>query len=204
MYVPRFNVMPDDQVSDFVAAIGSADVVTVGADGVPVATLLPVLWDGDRLDCHIARANPQWRQITNGQQALAIVHGAQAYISPSFYATKAEHGLVVPTWNYSSVHLTGPITVHDDPEWTLDMVARLSDFHEQRREQPWAVSDAPETYIAQQLKAIVGLSIQVERVEAKAKLSQNRSDEDQAGVVRGLNDGSPEEHAVATAMTTSS
>ncbi|GAA3528294.1 FMN-binding negative transcriptional regulator [Aeromicrobium panaciterrae] len=188
MYIPHFNVMADADVHDFVAAMGSAEIVTVGADGVPLATLLPILWsdDGGTVIAHMARANPHWRAIAPGQPCLAIVAGPQAYISPSWYAAKAEHGRVVPTWNYSSVHLTGTATVHDDPAWVRDAVTRLTDRHEQRRDEPWAVTDAPETYVGKNLKAIVGIELTVTTVEAKAKLSQNRSAEDQAGVAAGL------------------
>jgi transcriptional regulator len=188
VYIPHFNVMAEPDVHAFVAAMGSAEIVTVGADGVPLATLLPILWseDGATVIAHIARANPHWKSIEPDQPCLAIVAGPQAYISPSWYAAKAEHGRVVPTWNYSSVQLTGTITVHDDPEWVRDAVTRLTDRHEQRRAQPWAVTDAPETYVDKNLKAIVGLEMRVTKVEAKAKLSQNRSDADQAGVVAGL------------------
>jgi transcriptional regulator len=188
-------------VRAFVEAIGSAEIVTVGADGIPLATLLPILWSADTrtVIAHMARANPHWREIGDDSPCLAIVAGPQAYISPSWYAAKAEHGRVVPTWNYSAVHLTGTVRVHDDPDWVRDAVTRLTDRHEQPREQPWAVTDAPPTYVDKNLKAIVGLEIAVERVEAKAKLSQNRSDDDRAGVVAGLRaeGGNP---AVADAM----
>jgi transcriptional regulator len=188
-------------VRAFVEAIGSAEIVTVGADGIPLATLLPILWSADTrtVIAHMARANPHWREIGDDSPCLAIVAGPQAYISPSWYAAKAEHGRVVPTWNYSAVHLTGTVRVHDDPDWVRDAVTRLTDRHEQPREQPWAVTDAPPTYVDKNLKAIVGLEIAVERVEAKAKLSQNRSDADRAGVVAGLRaeGGNP---AVADAM----
>ncbi|KAA1400100.1 FMN-binding negative transcriptional regulator [Aeromicrobium ginsengisoli] len=202
MYVPHFNAMDDpNDIRAFVESIGSAELVTVGADGTPVATLLPILWspDGGTVVAHMARANGHWRQITEGSRCLAIIAGPQAYISPSWYAAKAEHGRVVPTWNYSAVHLTGTVRVHDDPEWVRDAVTRLTDRHEQRRAQPWAVTDAPEPYVDKNLKAIVGLELAVERVEAKAKLSQNRSDADRAGVVAGLRaeGGDP---AVADAM----
>jgi transcriptional regulator len=191
---------PDD-IRAFVGAVGSAEIVTVGADGTPLATLLPLLWSADTrtIIAHMARANPHWREIRGESPCLAIVGGPQAYISPSWYATKAEHGRVVPTWNYSAVHLTGTVRVHDDPEWVRDAVTRLTDHHEQRREQPWAVADAPTTFVDKNLKAIVGLEMSVQRVEAKAKLSQNRSAEDRAGVVAGLRaeGGDP---AVADAM----
>ena len=202
MYIPRFNVMDDPaEIRAFVESIGSAEVVTVGGDGTPVATLLPILWsaDGGTVIAHFARANPHWRQIEDGSRFLAIIAGPQAYISPSWYAEKAEHGRVVPTWNYSAVLLRGTVRVHDDPAWVREAVTSLTDHHEQPREQPWAVTDAPETYVEKNLKAIVGLEMLVERVEAKAKLSQNRSDADRAGVVAGLRaeGGNP---AVADAM----
>ena len=186
LYVPRFNVMDAGDVRPFVAAVATAQLVTVGADGLPDATFLPVLWEGDRLVGHLARANAHWRRVVDGSPALAIVTGPDTYVSPSWYATKAEHGKVVPTWNYSVVHLRGSIVVHDDPSWVRDLVTRLTDHHEQPREQPWAVTDAPEDYVAKNLRPIVGVELVVAGVEAKAKLSQNRSVEDRAGVARGL------------------
>lgn len=202
MYIPHFNTMDDpDDIRMFVESVGSAELVTVGPDGTPLATLLPILWsaDGGTVIAHMARANAHWREISDGTRCLAIVGGPQAYISPSWYAAKAEHGRVVPTWNYSAVHLTGTVRVHDDPAWVREAVTSLTDHHEGRRERPWAVTDAPETYVDKNLKAIVGLELTVERVEAKAKLSQNRSDADRAGVVAGLRaeGGDP---AVADAM----
>lgn len=197
-YVPRFNAMPDDEVRDFVATVGTAQLVTVAADGTPDATFLPVLWRGDRLVGHLARANPHWRAIGDGSPGLVVVQGPDAYVSPSFYASKREHGRVVPTWNYSAVHLRGPVRVVDDTAWLRELVGQLTDHHETGREEPWAVEDAPESYVAKQLKAIVGVEMVVESVEAKEKLSQNRSDEDRAGVVAGLT-GTPGE-AVADAM----
>ena len=186
LYVPRFNVMAPDDVRPFVDAVATAQLVTVGDDGLPDATFLPVLWEGDRLVGHLARANGHWRRIVTDSPALAIVTGPDTYVSPSWYATKAEHGKVVPTWNYSVVHLRGRIRVHDDPDWVRALVTRLTDRHEQPREEPWHVTDAPEDYVAKNLRPIVGVELDVERVEAKAKLSQNRSDEDRAGVAKGL------------------
>ena len=186
LYVPRFNAMDADDVRPFVAAVATAQLVTVGADGAPDATFLPVLWEGDRLVGHVARANAHWRRMVEDSPALAVVTGPDTYVSPGWYATKAEHGRVVPTWNYSVVHLRGRLRVHDDPDWVRDLVTRLTDCHEQSREEPWQVTDAPEVYVAKNLRPIVGVEILVERVEAKAKLSQNRSDEDRAGVAAGL------------------
>ena len=186
LYVPRFNVMDADDVRPFVEAVATAQLVTVGDDGVPDATFLPVLWEGDRLVGHLARANAHWRRIVDGSPALAIVTGRDTYVSPSWYAAKAEHGKVVPTWNYSVVHLRGRIVVHDDPAWVRALVTRLTDRHESSRDEPWAVTDAPSDYIEKNLRPIVGVELVVESVEAKAKLSQNRSDEDRTGVARGL------------------
>jgi transcriptional regulator len=186
LYVPRFNQMAPDDVRPFVGAVAAAQLVTVGDDGVPDATFLPVLWEGDRLVGHLARANAHWRRIVADSPALAIVTGPDTYVSPSWYATKAEHGKVVPTWNYSVVHLRGRIVVHDDPDWVRALVTRLTERHEQHREEPWAVTDAPADYVTKNLRPIVGVELVVESVEAKAKLSQNRSDEDRAGVAAGL------------------
>ncbi|WP_165354232.1 FMN-binding negative transcriptional regulator [Nocardioides glacieisoli] len=186
LYTPRFNVMEAEDVRPFVEAVATAQLVTVGEDGVPDATFLPVLWEGDRLVGHLARANAHWRRIVDDSPALAIVTGPDAYVSPSWYAAKAEHGKVVPTWNYSVVHLRGSVVVHDDAEWVHALVTRLTDRHESPRDEPWAVSDAPDDYIEKNLRPIVGVEVVISSVEAKAKLSQNRSDSDRAGVASGL------------------
>jgi transcriptional regulator len=207
MYIPRhFGLEDRAQISEFVARAGAADLVTF--DGAELtATLLPVLWDQDgtgtgtgngngngngngagngRLLGHIALANPQWKTAQPGVPALAIVHGPQAYISPSWYASKREHGRVVPTWNYVTVQFTGPVTFHRDPEWLRALVTRLTAKFEDQREQPWRPSDAPPAYIDGQLRGIVGVELTVTRVEAAAKLSQNRGPADRAGAIEGL------------------
>lgn len=195
MYVPRHFGMRD--VEGFLAAHPAAQLVTTSSDGYPAATFLPYVRDGERLLMHMARANEHWTHIAPGSPGLAVVLGPQAYVSPSAYASKARHGRVVPTWNYSAVHLLGRVTVHDDPAWVGDLVARLTDLHESSRPQPWAVTDAPERYVAGQLKAVVGVELVVERVEAKDKLSQNRDEEDRAGVLAALSVEAPD---VAAAM----
>jgi transcriptional regulator len=197
VYLPRHFCVTDlAAIAAFVDAAGAADLVTF--DGArPVATLLPVIWEPGfaepgahagfgRLLGHLALANPQWQSAQPGAMALAIVHGPQAYVSPSWYESKARHGRVVPTWNYQAVHLTGPLTVHRDPEWLRALVSRLTRRHETGKPRPWAVTDAPPEYVNGQLKAIVGVELTVTAVEAKDKLSQNRSRPDQAGVVAGL------------------
>ena len=190
MYVPHFNRIDDlGAAREFVRQAAVGLLITAGADGVPDATLLPILWDcgdtGDRVVAHFARANEHWKRIADGAAGLIVVSGPEAYVTPSWYAAKAEHGKVVPTWNYSAVQLRGPVTVHDDPEWLRDAVTRLTARHEGARSHPWAVTDAPEKYVAGQLRAIVGVELQVEQVDAKAKWSQNRSEADRAGVVAG-------------------
>lgn len=187
VYVPVFNALDDeDEVRALVTAAGTAELVTVGPDGYPLATRLPVVWTGDRVVAHMARANPQWRSIGDDAPALAVVTGPQAYVSPSWYASKAEHGRVVPTWNYSAVHLTGRASVRTDEAWLREAVTLLTDRHEEHRVDRWRVSDAPADFVTRQLRAVVGVEMRVERVEAKAKLSQNRAAADHAGVVAGL------------------
>ena len=192
LYVPRFNAVDHDEALRLVATVATAQLVTVAQDGTPDATFMPVLMRDGELIGHVARANPHWKRIVDGSPALAVVTGPDAYVSPSLYATKAEHGRVVPTWNYSAVHLRGAVHVHDDPDWLRDVVTALTDHFEATRDRPWAVTDAPERYVAGQLRAIVGVSLDVESVEGKAKLSQNRSAEDVAGVIAGLK-GTPGE-----------
>jgi transcriptional regulator len=199
VYVPRFNALDDlDEIRALVSAAGSCQLVTSGEDGYPLATLLPVVWEeaAGRLVLHMARANAHWKAIPPGTPGLAVVTGPEAYVSPAWYASKAEHGRVVPTWNYAAVHFTGRVTVHQDVEWVRDAVTLLTGVHEGRRSeqgrQAWSVEDAPTAYVAKQLKVIVGIELEVERVEAKAKYSQNRSDADRTGVVAGLRDEHPD------------
>lgn len=189
MYTPRFNAMNDEsELRALVAAARTGWLVTSGADGLPEATLLPVVWRESTVVAHMARANRHWRHVADGQPVLVIVTGPDAYVSPSWYAQKAVDGRVVPTWNYSAVHLTGSLTLHYDAEWLRSAVSELTEVHEQGREHPWAVSDAPAEYVDEHLTGIVGIEITVTGVQGKAKLSQNRSEADRRGVVAGLAD----------------
>jgi transcriptional regulator len=150
---------------------------------------------------HLALANDQWRTAQPGAQALVIVHGPQAYISPSWYESTARHGRSVPTWNYDAVHLTGTLTVHRDAGWLREMVTRLTRRYEDSRPRPWSVSDAPPEYIDGQLRGIVGVEVRVTSVEAKRKFSQNRSAADQAGAIAGLRgEAGPGPAAIADQM----
>ncbi|RRV09007.1 FMN-binding negative transcriptional regulator [Pseudomonas sp. v388] len=135
---------------------------------------------------HLAKANPQWQDLATGCEALVVFAGSDAYISPSFYPSKAEHEKVVPTWNYLAVHAYGRAEVFTDAQRLRQLVSELTDKHESRRSQPWSVDDAPADYIAKMLGAIVGFALPIERLEGKRKLGQNRSAEDYAGVRSGL------------------
>ena len=189
MYVPSHFAADPETVHDLLLHQGASDLVTSTAEGL-VATLLPFVYDSSvgehgALLGHVARNNDQWRLRSLGE-ALVIVRGTDAYVSPSWYATKAEHGRVVPTWNYVTAHVYGDLVVHDDPAWVEALVRRLTDHHEAREPRPWSVDDAPAAYVAGQLRAIVGVEVVVSRIEAKVKMSQNRSAADMDGVVAGL------------------
>lgn len=189
MYVPAHFAMNEAAVQRMLAAPGAADLVTATPSGLQ-ATLLPFVYDPDvgehgALLGHLARSNDQWRAEVLGE-ALVILRGPDAYVSPGWYPSKAEHGRVVPTWNYVTVHVHGRLVLHDDPQWVDALVRRLTDQHEAERSAPWSVDDAPSAYVAGQLRAIVGVELVITRVEAKAKLSQNRPAADIDGVVAGL------------------
>ncbi|MGY2234943.1 FMN-binding negative transcriptional regulator [Pseudomonas gingeri] len=167
-----------------------ATLVTHGKLGLQ-ASHVPLLLDPGQgpngtLYGHLARANPQWRELAEGGEILVIFAGADAYVSPSFYPAKAEHGKVVPTWNYVAVHAYGEAEVFDDAERLRNLVGALTDRHEAGRDQSWKVDDAPAPYIDSMLKAIVGFALPIQRLEGKRKLSQNRSAADIAGVQQGL------------------
>ena len=189
MYTPDHFAASPAAVQNLLTEPSAANLVTMTTKGM-VATLLPFVYDPTighhgALRAHLARNNPQWSEAPLGE-SLAIVQGHDAYISPSWYASKAEHGRVVPTWNYTTAHVYGQLVVHDDPAWLGSHLRELTSLNEARAEQPWTVEDAPERYIAGQLRAIVGLELVITRIDAKTKLSQNRPAMDVAGVIAGL------------------
>jgi transcriptional regulator len=197
MYIPRKFALSDDETQAALAQAGFAHLVTHDSAGLMV-TPLPLLYDGSphSLVGHVARPNPHWRAA--GGESVAIFAGPQAYISPNFYATKAETGKVVPTWNYEVLSVYGRLVAHDDPDWVLDLVTALTNHHERNNTQPWQVTDAPETYTRAQLNAIVGVELVISRVEGKAKMSQNQPERNRTGVVAGLGESSaPNDHIVA-------
>lgn len=166
--------------------------ITQGADGFPVADEIPFLLDTPpnslgMLLGHVARANPLWRTHPQGVDVLVVFKGPQAYVSPSWYATKAEHGKVVPTWNYAVVQARGTLRVVDqDPVWLRQLLEQLTAEHETRLPHPWAVGDAPEPYVSQLLQAVVGLEITLTQWSGKWKVSQNQPLANRMGVVTGL------------------
>jgi transcriptional regulator len=190
MYIPAHFAAGPGAIHHLLTRPAAANLVTMTPRGL-LATLLPFIYEpsiGEHgaLHGHLARNNTQWSEPALGE-SLVIIQGADAYISPSWYASKAEHGRVVPTWNYSTAHVYGKLLIHDDPAWLGSHVRRLTEFHEARSEHPWTVDDAPGRYISGQLRAIVGIELLITRIETKTKLSQNRPDTDVDGVVAGLN-----------------
>ena len=138
------------------------------------------------LRLHVARANPQLAELASGRECLVAFHGAQAYITPSWYATKAETHKVVPTWNFVAVHVWGTPVIQDDPAWLRAQLEALTDSQERARAQPWRVDEAPADFIAAQMRAIIGVEIPIARIEGKWKVSQNRNAADREGVAEGL------------------
>jgi transcriptional regulator len=207
MYRPAaFDVTDEHVLLAAIEAAGPAHLVTVHVDpdgGRSIqSSVVPLLLDrgSNSLVGHLARPNPQWRDIDGSVEALAIFAGSDAYVSPSFYPTKLETGRVVPTWNYEVLHAAGQLVVHDDLEWVTDLVTRLTEHHEAPRAQPWSVDDTPDGYIQSMARGIVGIELRITRLEGKHKLSQNRNRADIDGVVAGLADGSANERAIAEAM----
>ncbi|MCE3291636.1 MAG: protease synthase and sporulation protein 2 [Arthrobacter sp.] len=189
MYTPAHFAASPDAINDLLARPAAVHLVTATEQGI-LATMLPLIYEpsiGEHgaLHGHLARNNPQWSAPGLGE-SLVILQGADAYVSPSWYASKADHGRVVPTWNYSTAHVYGELVVHEDAAWLGNHVRRLTDVHEAGSDRPWSVDDAPERFISGQLRAIVGVELIISRIEGKTKLSQNRTDADISGVVAGL------------------
>ncbi len=165
-------------------------LISSGEDG-PLANPVPFLLDAAAapkgvVRAHLARANRQWQALAAGEPALAVFQGVDTYVTPSWYETKKETGKVVPTWNYAIVQVRGPVRVIEDREWLRRQITALTAQHEEGRTQPWAVTDAPEDFVAAQLKGIVGIEMTIESIEGKWKVSQNRPAPDRIGVAEGL------------------
>ena len=202
MYTPEaFQTKDPDEIGQILRGAPLGVLVTHGESGL-FASHLPFLFDtaSGLLAGHLAHANPHRAMAADGE-ALVIFQGANAYVSPNWYPSKAEHGRVVPTWNYEAVHVYGRLVWRDDPDWLLSLLRALTDRFEAMQPVPWSVDDAPLGHIERQLAAVVGVEMQISRVEAKRKLSQNRSIADRQGVVAGLAASAlPGDRAVAATM----
>ncbi len=210
MYNPPGHRVDDpDDAFDMIEQAGFGHLVSFGMHGFN-ATALPLLVDRSGgtqglLRGHVARANPQWKRI-DGSDVFVLFSLADGYVSPGWYPSKAEHAKVVPTWNYEVVHVHGTAQIHDDIEWVRQLVTDLTDRHEAatsaRVGQPaWAVTDAPDSFVDQKLRAIVGVEVEISLIQAKRKISKDRSSEDQLGVANGLaSSPRPTDQALAEAM----
>jgi len=191
MYLPElFHVTDRDKLHALMQGRPFATLVSAGPSGL-LGTHLPTVLKPDdcalgSIECHVARANAHWKDFADGVEALMIFHGAEAYIRPSWYPSKAKHGKVVPTWNYATVHAYGRARTIEDRAWLARHVSELTDQQERGEHAPWATSDAPPDFIATMLKGIVGIRFEIARLEGKWKMSQNRDVQDRAGVVSGL------------------
>lgn len=202
MYVPKQFEMGDEALRQLLMQHGAGELITYSERVGISATLIPFVYEPcsegyGSLHGHLARTNDQWRDPPTGN-ALVLLRGPDAYVTPTWYATKREHGRVVPTWNYVTAHIYGRLIVRDDVEYVRGVVESLTSKHEGGRDPGWAVTDAPPQYIEGQLRAIVGVELQISRIEAKAKLSQNRSAADVQGVITGL--AADGENAMSLAM----
>jgi transcriptional regulator len=191
MYVPRWSEMSDDDAFAAIAHIGAAHlVISTASDGFE-SVFVPLVVDRDRrrLRGHVARANGWWRQVAQPRPVLAIFGGPDAYVSPSWYPSKGVDGRVVPTWNYLHVHVHGSVAAIDDDGFVAGVVEALTRQHETPRHEPWHVSDAPDEYLATMRAAIVGIEISIDRIQGKAKFSQNKPAADIEGARQRLAEG---------------
>lgn len=198
---PQFRVEDRSEIHQMMRATRLCNLVTSGPGGLH-ATALPLLLE-DRegefgtLYGHLSRANPQWKMDVQGD-ALAIFMGPSAYVTPAWYGAKQETGKVVPTWNYTAVHAYGVVEFFTEREAMLQLVSQLTERHEADRENPWAVRDAPEDFVEAKLKGIVGLRLEITRLEGKVKASQDKSDSDRQRIAEGLREsGDAENQALA-------
>jgi transcriptional regulator len=185
MYIPKhFEETRPEVLHQLIRQHPLGALVVPTARGLEV-NHIPFLIEGDHLRAHVARANSLWHQAPTGA-AVAIFQGPGRYITPSWYAAKAETGKVVPTWNYVVVHAHGPVRFVDDRAWLRPHVEKMVATHEDARPAPWKLSDAPADYVDKMLAGIVGIELAVERLEGKWKLGQNRNEPDRQGVLAGL------------------
>lgn len=191
MYVPsHFEITDPAALQDFMRVHPLATLVVADASGL-TADHIPLLLTGNdtsgwKLTGHVARANPLWEKARGDVDCLAIFHGPQHYISPNWYATKQEHGKVVPTWNYEVVHVQGRLRAIDDAGWLRELLQQLTKTHEADQPRPWQVEDAPEEYLQRMLQAVVGIEIEICKLIGKAKVSQNQPDSNRMSIAAAL------------------
>jgi transcriptional regulator len=193
MFIPRsFREQRTEVLHELLRTHPLGLLISQGATGLQFSPLPFLLYadEGEQgvLRAHLARANPHWKEFEQQAQCWLIFQAENGYVSPSWYPSKAETGRAVPTWNYRMVEVRGTVSIQEDPAWLRRQLADLTDYHEGIRLQPWALADAPDDYLASQLRAIVGLEIAIEQLEGKWKMSQNKSAADQLGVIQGLRD----------------
>ncbi|MCX7341650.1 MAG: FMN-binding negative transcriptional regulator [Hyphomicrobiales bacterium] len=191
MYQPEhFRLDDRDALHDVMRAHPLGQLISAGASGLQANPVPFVLHadDGNQglLRTHLARPNAQWRDFVDGCDVLVIFQGPQAYVTPSWYAAKKEHGKVVPTWNYVTVQVRGRATAVQEGRWLVRHVSSMSDQQEEPLEHPWAVRDAPEPFITALTRGIVGVEIAITAISGKFKMSQNRPEADRQGVVKGM------------------
>lgn len=203
MYLPQHFAEPRlDELHRIIRENAFGMLVTNTASGLE-ANHLPILLDEEQgphgvLQAHLARANPLWQEVREGDPVLVVFRGAQGYISPNWYPGKQQTHRRVPTWNYEVVHAHGTVHVHDDERFVRGVVARLTRQHEATQPQPWKMGEAPEDYLSEQLRHIVGLEIRITRLDGKRKLNQHHEPQDRQGAIEGLEASG--NHALAKAM----
>ena len=186
MYIPRHFKASDEVVQEFLSHIESGHVVSNSEKGL-ISTLIPLIYNQETHAFlgHIAKQNDQASLATN-QEALLISVLNETYISPNWYASKAEHHKVVPTWDYMLIHAYGELVIHNDADWILKQVTRLTNRFEKDQPKPWSIEQAPSDYVEGQIRAIVGIELKLSRIEVSFKMSQNKSEADLDGVIAGL------------------
>jgi transcriptional regulator len=201
MYVPPKHAIDDDAAWRVVREAGAGMLVVSTPEGL-ASVFVPVVVSEDHrtILSHLARANPWWRSLSDGDDVLGLFLVASAYVSPTNYPSRFESPGVVPTWNYVAAEVRGRLTIHDNTEWLLDQVRRLTEQFEAGRSPEWRLDDAPREYVQRQAKAIVGIEIDVVAIQGKAKLSQNRPEVDHDAVRDNLAQGTPAERNVAARM----
>ena len=192
MHVPSHFLESDQaQLQQYIRNYGFGLLILADAEGIEANHVPFHLVPSDDgtpglLQCHLARSNPAWRRLETGARVLAVFQGPDAYVSPSWYATKAETGKVVPTWNYLAVHAEGQARIIQDPEWLQRHLNQLTNQHEAERTEPWSVADAPEDYIERMMQGLVGIEIRIDKLTGKLKASQNQPERNREGVKAGL------------------